>query len=210
MTTTYTDSPLYDEYYAKDILGRRADGGQTVYGEGGVISYTRDWELGTMQRRMERLVETYPTMAEGHMVHSDTFHIVVPQSTTGFGKAEPVSQYAQGKYGYSRSTDIESMRKMFQYWRTLGLDLTSEFVDSYRPSDVSGNEAFLGLQPMAWHFRKTATSWNMEIPATLYTGGDGGSPLFGTSHNPESSLLPGKILPAGFLILRHPRSPGSI
>ena len=99
MTTTYTDSPLYDEYYAKDILGRRADGGQTVYGEGGVISYTRDWELGTMQRRMERLVETYPTMAEGHTVHSDAFHIVVPQSTTGFGKAEPVSQYAQDKYG---------------------------------------------------------------------------------------------------------------
>ncbi len=192
MTTTYTDSPLYDEYFAKDILGRRADGGQTVYGEGGVISYTRDWELGTMQRRMERLVETYPTMAEGHTVHSDAFHIVVPQSTTGFGKAEPVSQYAQDKYGYSRSTDIESMRKMFQYWRTLGLDLTSEFVDSYRPSDVSGNEAFIGLQPMAWHFRKTATSWNMDIPATLYTGGDGGSPLFGTSHNPEGSLLPGK------------------
>ncbi len=87
---------------------------------------------------------------------------------------------------------------MFQYWRTLGLDLTSEFVDSYRPSDVSGNEAFLGLQPMAWHFRKTATSWNMDIPATLYTGGDGCSPLFGTSHNPEGSLLPGKN-PANWL-----------
>ncbi|WP_027294464.1 chitobiase/beta-hexosaminidase C-terminal domain-containing protein [Robinsoniella sp. KNHs210] len=192
MSTTYTDSPLYDEYYAKDILGRRKDGGQTVYGEGGVISYTRDWELGTMQRRMERLIETYPTLAEGHTIHSDAFHIVVPQSTTGFGVAEPMSQYAQDKYGYSRSTDIESMRKMFQYWRTLGLDLTSEFVDSYRPSDVSGNEAFIGLQAMAWHFRKADTDWNMSIPASLYTGGDGGSELFGTSHTPEGNLQPGK------------------
>ncbi len=192
MSTTYTDSPLYDEYYAKDILGRRKDGGQTVYGEGGVISYTRDWELKTMQRRMERLIETYPTLAEGHTIHSDAFHIVVPQSTTGFGAAEPMSQYAQDKYGYSRSTDIESMRKMFQYWRTLGLDLTSEFVDSYRPSDVSGNEAFIGLQAMAWHFRKADINWNMSIPAALYTGGDGGSELFGTSHTPEGNLQPGK------------------
>ena len=186
MTTCFPNSPLYNEYFSKDILGRYSDGGLSVYGGSSVVSYYRDWQAGMIQRRIDRLLEMYPPLAEGHTIHSDAFHVVIPSSTTGNGKEAQMSELGQKQGGYTQADEVDSMRKIFQYWRSRGLDLTSEFVDSYRKG-----EAFIGLQPMAWHFRQTSKDWNMGVPACLYTGGDGGDERYGVSYTPEGNLKPG-------------------
>lgn len=159
-------SPLWEEYREKDILARNADGTLRRYLWGYTISYAREWELGLTQRRIDHLCEMLP-LKEAGTIHIDAFHSMLP--TMG-----AISPYHEEKYGYSTEVEEETQRKIFEYWCKKGMDLTSEFVISFR------NESFIGLQPLAWHFDDSPFNY-LEVPACLYCGGDGGDRRYGES-----------------------------
>jgi hypothetical protein len=173
-------SPLWDTYVAKDLIARNADGTLRQYRWGHPISYTREWESGLAQKRIDGLIRMAGLDRVG-TVHIDAFHQFIP----GFG-TEPISPY----HGISTDTEVETQRKIMRYWRARGVDVTSELTYAYR------KDPLLGLQPMAWHFRNVDP---MKIPPTLHIGGRGGDPRFGTSMQGESLIRRDPVALTGFL-----------
>lgn len=191
MTTAFEDSPLWQEYVDKDLIGRKADGSFTIYGGSKAISYTAEWNAGLFQKRVERLLEMLPPLRDGRTIHTDAFHVLIPKAGPN-GEALQISQYHEAKYGYTNEVEKETMREMFKYWRNKGLDLTSEFVNSYRDG-----EDFIGLQPMAWHYY--APNWYLDVPASLYCGGNGGDARYGISMLGEGRIKGDSDTLRGFL-----------
>ncbi|MBS4196898.1 NPCBM/NEW2 domain-containing protein [Lederbergia citri] len=191
MTTAFPDSPLWDEYVAADLIGKVGkksagvyngvevkEGDYSIYGGSHAISYYRDWNSGLLQQRIQRLINMLPPLKDGQTIHTDAFHLVIPSSTNPTRRNLNISEWHQEREGYTNEDEVKTMRKIFQYWRDQGFDLTSEFVDSYRDG-----ETFVGLQPMAWHFRGAGAqkNWLLNVPASLYAGGDGPNALYGMS-----------------------------
>ena len=182
------ESPLWEEYLEKDLIARNADGTLKEYVWGYPISYTAEWNAGLTQRRIDELLELLPPLKEAGTIHIDAFHTVIPNYTD-----EPISPYHAEKYGYTSEVEEETQRKIFQYFHDKGIDVTSEFVSSYR------NDKFIGLQPMAWHFSTLSTTEYLEIPASLYCGGDRGKAVFGENMAGESIIKADKENLTGFM-----------
>ncbi|MDQ1912596.1 endo-alpha-N-acetylgalactosaminidase family protein [Paenibacillus sp. GD4] len=155
-------SPMWDVYVERDLLARNADGSLKTYLWGHPISYTREWNAGFTQIRIDQLLEMLPLQKAG-TIHIDAFHQLIPRL-----EHETISPY----HGISLLEEAETQKKMFRYWRDKGVDVTSEFDHKYRM------DPFLGLQPLAWHFGQLDP---MRVPAALCVGGEGGDPRFGVS-----------------------------
>jgi hypothetical protein len=173
-------SPLWDTYLAHDVIARNADGTLKRYRWGYPISYTREWNAGLAQKRIDGLIDMVDLDRVG-TVHVDAFHSYIP----GFG-TDPISPY----HGVTTDQEVETQKKIIRYWRSRGVDVTSEFAYSYR------KDPLLGLQPMSWHLRDVDP---MRIPATLHIGGRGGDPRFGTSMQGESTIRRDPATLSGFL-----------
>ncbi|WP_051620541.1 endo-alpha-N-acetylgalactosaminidase family protein [Paenibacillus sp. UNC451MF] len=175
-------SPLWQEYVDKDVIARLEDGSLRTYVWGYPISYTREWEEGLTQRRIDQLLQLLPVQEAG-TIHVDAFHQHIPQQ-----QIDPISPY----HGIPVEKEIEAQKQIIRYFRDRGIDFTAEFDKSYR------SDPLIGLQPFAWHVRFQAEE-QLKIPASLYCGGDGGDPRFGTSMLGESIMKKDPILLAGFL-----------
>jgi hypothetical protein len=171
-------SPLWNEYADKDLIAKNADGTLKAYVWGYPISYTAEWNAGLSQRRINELLNLLPNLVEGGTIHIDAFHTLIPKYEN-----EPISPYHAKKYGYTTEMEEQTQRKIFNYFREKGLDVTSEFVNRFR------REGFIGLQPMAWHFSMKLDEY-LNIPASLYCGGDGGSAIFGQNMLGEDIMTP--------------------
>jgi len=137
MFDAYEDSPLFDQYAAKDILARDKDGklivgnrwsGMDCYH----VSYTQEWKHGLAQRRIDDLLDMIPEIRENHCVYVDAM--------LGARKADqqgPISPYL----GYSKEEEARTMRKIFRYWRDREIDVAGEHVHGIRV------DRFIGLQP---------------------------------------------------------------
>ncbi|WP_243633205.1 endo-alpha-N-acetylgalactosaminidase family protein [Paenibacillus xerothermodurans] len=162
-------SPLWETYLENDLIAKDPNGNLIKYRWGYPISYTREWESGFTKKRIDKLFDMLPIKKAG-TIHIDAFHQYVPGLPVG-----PISPY----HDISMDQDVETQKKIFRYWRDRGVDVTSEFDAGYR------KDPLIGLQPMAWHFGRTGLDGlkldPMKIPASLYVGGDGGDPRFGTS-----------------------------
>lgn len=180
MLDAQKDSPLWDEYISRDVIARNADGTLRKYKWGYPISYTREWEEGLAQRRIDSLCAMLPLNRAG-TIHIDAFHTYVPTLEKG-----PISPY----HKISAEREAETQRSIFRYWRDKGIDVTCEFDDNYRI------DPFVGLQPMAWHFGGLDP---MKIPASLYCGGRGGDPRFGQSMLGEGTIKADPIHLKGFV-----------
>jgi hypothetical protein len=213
MNDAYSGSPDWQLYVEKDALaraeGRYVPGGKWGGEQAFYVDLAREWETGLARRRIDALLNLMP-LREAGTVHIDAF-FVVESPDHGNGTAE----------------QQEAMRRTFRYFRDHGVDVTSEMAWHLR-----GGEAFIGLQPMAWHLNNP--HWNaadempasryMEVPAWLLCGGvDHGitGQLFGTSmhgeglvlHDPEglSGFLPrfcSRVVPWYFLNRRRRESVG--
>lgn len=188
MLDAQKDSPLWDEYIEKDIIARYEDGQLRDYKWGYPICYTAEWEAGLAQRRINRLVEMLPELKEAGTIHIDAFSTYVPTQDSSLA----ISPWHEEKYGWGQEEDEETQRKIFRYWREKGIDVTSEAVSWYR------NDKFIGLQPMAWHFQSLTIQEYMDIPASLYCGGDGGNALFGNNMQGENIIRNDKETLQGF------------
>jgi len=184
MFDAYEDSPLWQEYVEHDIIARNADGTLRTAEWGYPVSYAREWETGFAQRRIDSLCSILPVQRAG-TVHIDAFHTwpPIPVEENGATRidlsAGPISPFLK----FTVEDETEAQRKIFRYWASKGVDVTSEGVDFLRAS------AFEGYQAMSWWF--TGLSNYLKWPADFYCGGKDNSEwgkLFGTSMHGEDII----------------------
>ena len=167
MVQARVNSPLWDEYVEKDIVGRDEDGniilherfeGETNFNH---ISYTREWEEGLAQKRIDGLIEMVPELLDAHTVHMDNL--------ITYWKAEnrPLSPWhaLPENGGIDMYKETETIREIFRYWRERGIDLTGEGILWAHPP----GEGYYGLQGYSWWGRGTAHT--MQVPERLSARG---------------------------------------
>jgi len=122
MLDAYEDSPLWQKYLDKNIIAKDKTG-KPLKGEqmGGLqsyqISYAQEWKTGETQRRIDGLIKMLPELKEGGTIHIDAFHSMAPLRPN-----QPISPYLK----FSLNDEISAQRKIFRYWRSKGIDVTSE------------------------------------------------------------------------------------
>ena len=198
MVDAYRQSPLWDEYVAKDCLAKDTNGQLLVAGiqmkgeEMYNVVYPREWEAGLAQRRIDGLIKMIPELKEGHTIHIDVF---IAQRDNG----QPISPWhAKLEHGgLTPEKYVETQRKIFHYWRDRGFDVTGEGIFWAHPP----GEGFTGLQAMSWWY-PSSIDYQMEIPECLMArgrtdrGGDGdfrfGSSMHGEEiYQADKENLPG-------------------
>ncbi len=197
MVDAYKQSPLWEEYVAKDCFAKDASGqllvagiamkGEDMYN----VVYPKEWEAGLAQRRIDGLIQMIPELKEGHTIHVDVFIANRDGGT-------PISPWhaKPENGGLTPEKYVETQRRIFHYWRDRGFDVTGEGTGWAHPP----GEHFVGLQGMSWWY-----SWNpMEIPECLGArgrtdrGGDGDF-RFGSSMHGEEIWNNDKTNMPGFL-----------
>lgn len=143
MIDAFEDSPLWSDYFEKDIIAKDTFGnpikGELFMGmQSYQISYAREWELGYAQKRIDELLKMLPELIDAGTIHIDAFHSMRPS-----GVDESISPFL----GYTIEDEISTQRKIFRYWQSKGIDVTSEGGKYWLRKDP-----FIGLQAMAWHF----------------------------------------------------------
>lgn len=156
MFDAYQDSPLWDEYLAKDIIAKDPEGnpiqgnvwsGMACYH----VSYTQEWKHGLAQKRIDDLIAMLPELVDSATIQIDAF--------LGARKADqegPISPYL----GYTKQEEAATQRKIYRYWRDRGIDVTSEWVVGLRV------DRFVGLQP--WAFASSQRHLIEDLPNELY------------------------------------------
>jgi hypothetical protein len=200
MLDAYRQSPLWEEYAAKDLFARDAEGKLLVAGiaikgeEMYNVVYPREWAAGLAQRRIDRLIEMLPELKVGHTIHVDVF---IAQRDNG----APISPWhAQPEHGgLTPEKYVETQRQIFHYWRARGFDVTGEGIFWAHPP----GEGFTGLQPMSWWYPNDFR-YEMEIPECLMARGrtvrgSDGDFRFGSSMHGEEIYQQDKEHLPGFL-----------
>ncbi len=200
MVDAYQQSPLWGEYVAKDCLAKDAQGqllvagvamkGQDMFN----VVYPKEWEAGLAQRRIDALIAMIPELLDGHTIHIDVF---IANRDNG----QPISPWhAQPEHGGLMPADyVETQRKIFQYWRQRGFDVTGEGIFWAHPP----GEGFTGLQTMSWWY-PSEPDYQMLVPECLMArgrtdrGGDGDF-RFGSSMHGEEIWQKDKEQMPGFL-----------
>ena len=168
MVDCFVESPLWEEYVKKDIIARDEHGALLPVWEAVKdhkcyhLSYTREWEEGLAQKRIDGLIEMIPELKDGHTIHIDVF----------IAKWEPENRplspwHARPENGgIDMYKEVEIQRKIFKYWRKRGFDVTGEGILWAHPP----GEGFYGLQPMAWWYPGDKRL-QMRIPEKLTARG---------------------------------------
>ena len=175
MFDAYDDSPLWDDYVANNIIARNTDGSLRSGEWGWPVSYTQEWNTGFAQKRIDAICQMLP-LAKAGTVHIDAFHSWAPFTPDG----SPVSPYL----GFTAEQESETQEKIYRYWASKGIDVTSEGTDFLRLS------AFEGLQPAAWWFSPSVDEY-MKWPSSYYCGGatnNAEGRLFGQSMHGEDII----------------------
>lgn len=185
MSDAYEDSPLWDTYLQNDIIAKNKDGSLRLARWGYPISYAQEWKTGFAQKRIDSLVNLLP-LKEAGTVHIDAFFTCSPR----FPK-QPISPYLD----FTIEDEAQTQRKIFTYWDSKGIDVTSEHIYlswerfyEFNFTPEWRRSAFEGYQPFTWHCRYTSPELYMRWPASYWCGGGDGSELgklFGTSMRGE-------------------------
>ena len=148
MTDAYDNSPLWKEYVDNDLISKNADGSLMVIGrynnkKAYQINYKNEWEKGYAKMRVDKLLELLPLLKEAGTIHIDAW-------------------IARESKGHNESVEIEKeyQKKLCQYWRTKGIDISSEWVMDY----------MTGLIPHYWHFNHRTQEDYLKTPANILTG----------------------------------------
>jgi hypothetical protein len=140
MFDAYQDSPLWDEYVAKDIIAKDTDGnvipgkawgGMTSY----QISYTQEWKTGWRRSASMASSRWFPNWSRARRF----------TSTRSSAPGRWPRRADQPLLGYTKEQECATQRKIYRYWRDRGIDVTSEWVVAFR------TDRFVGLQPWCWH-----------------------------------------------------------
>jgi hypothetical protein len=182
MFDAYEDSPLFDEYAAKNILARNKDGSLMGSEWGYKVDYAQEWKLGYSQKRIDKLCEILPIQEAG-TIHIDAFH---SSSPLPYQKCDG-SWYVCTKEGskinpylnFSYNDEIKAQMNIVKYFISKGIDVTTEGI----------TPPLAGYLPMAYWFYPGENYWRW--PVDFYCGGMDTSEwalLFGTNFNVEQIL----------------------
>jgi Endo-alpha-N-acetylgalactosaminidase len=167
MVDAYKSSPLWSEYVTKDVFGRDTSGRLIVRGiqvEGDsmyIVSYTREWEEGLAQKRIDKLIAMVPELEEGHTIHIDAF-LDKPESLSTLSPWHELPAHG----GIDIYKEAQTQWKIFRYWRARGFDVTGEGLFWAHPP----GEGFYGLQPMSWWYPDDI-EYQMTVPEYLSARG---------------------------------------
>ncbi|GKX28810.1 hypothetical protein SH1V18_12900 [Vallitalea longa] len=152
MTDAYKDSPLWDTYVQKDLISKEENGSLLKIGtwnhkDSYQVCYKNEWESGYATKRIDDLINMLPIRKAG-TIHIDAF-------------------FARESKGHDITISEEQSyrRKIIRYWRSRGIDVTSEFI--YRENEI---DDLIGLVPMVWHINQNLEDY-LKRPANLLTGG---------------------------------------
>jgi hypothetical protein len=168
MIQAFTQSPLWDEYKKKDVLSRDENGDIILMDNPNVphdkmnwTSYTREWEEGLAQRRIDGLLEAIPELLEGHTIHLDNLNTYVK------AKNRPISPWhaKPENGGIDMYKEVETIRKIFRYFKDKGMSVTGEGILWAHPP----GEGFYGIQGYSWWGRGSEHS--MQVPERLSARG---------------------------------------
>ena len=167
MVDAYKSSPLWSEYVNRDVIGRDTSGnllsrgiqieGDSMY----IVSYTREWEEGLAQKRIDRLIAMVPELKEGHTIHIDAF-LDKPENASTLSPWHEMAVHG----GIDIYKEAQTQWKIFRYWRARGFDVTGEGLFWAHPP----GEGFYGLQPMSWWYPDDS-EYQMNIPEMLSARG---------------------------------------
>lgn len=148
MTDAYDNSPLWNEYVENDLISKSEDGSLMVIGnynnkKAYQINYRNEWEKSYAQMRIDKLLELLPTLKEAGTIHIDAW----------------IARESKG-HNETVETEREYQKKVCQYWRSKGIDITSEWVMHY----------MTGRVPHYWHFNHWTQEDYLKTPANVLTG----------------------------------------
>ena len=148
MTDAYDNSPLWKEYVDNDLISKNADGSLMVIGnyngkKAYQINYRNEWEKGYAQMRIDKLLDLIPALKESGTIHMDAW---IARESKGHNEAV--------------ETEREYQKKVCHYWKSKGIDITSEWVMDY----------MTGLVPHYWHFNHRSQNDYLKVPANILTG----------------------------------------
>lgn len=150
MDDAYPNSPLWDEYIARDLIVRKPDG--TLLEAGvwdGEMSYhvckPREWATGLGQRRIDELLNLIPELRTSGTIHIDAFR---PQDEMSYA-------------GVTYDHELQTVRDILTYWRKNNIDVTTEFLASHE---------LVGWHPMVYHLNACEQT-RLQYPPNLLCGG---------------------------------------
>jgi hypothetical protein len=186
MLDAYEDSPLWETYVKNNIIAKNSDSTLRHCEWGYPLSYAQEWKTGFTKKRIDSLCKILPVQRAG-TIHIDAFHSWPPVPVKKANGEDSIS-LAKGVIspllGFTPDDETEAQRKIFTYWASKGVDVTSEGVDFLRST------SFEGYQHMAWWFGGKA-DYYLKWPAAYYCGGMDRSVwgrLFGTSMHGEEII----------------------
>ncbi|WP_288593947.1 endo-alpha-N-acetylgalactosaminidase family protein [uncultured Victivallis sp.] len=150
MNDAYQTSPLWEEYLAQDLLVRNAEGelhkggiwdGEQSY----AVSHAREFHTGYAQKRILALLELLPELRETKTIHIDSF----------FASASPF-------HGITLDDDIAALNEIVDFWHAQGIDVSTEFLPSFR---------HIGYFPHVWHSNLNEME-RLHWPPDIICGGD--------------------------------------
>ena len=169
----YDNAPSFPEFVEKGALIRKRNGkihaierynGRKCY----KTCHKTYWESGLFQRQFDRFVETFPFIAEAGTIHVDNF------------------QCYQNYAPYVSIADMQqARRRMVEYVRQKGIDITSEF--TYKETPYFPNRMPFGLPrdhfkwakmdtvgeiPMSWWLYRMTRKEILAVPPHVYCGGE--------------------------------------
>lgn len=169
----YDNAPSFDDFVKSKALIRKKNGqphaiekynGRKCY----KTCHKGYWESGLFKRQIDRFIETFPFIAETGTIHVDNFQCY--------------KNYAP----YVSIKEMQSARrKMIEYVKSKGIDITSEF--TYKESDILPNRPIFGLPrdhfkgapmdtvgliPLSWWCYRMTYKELIDTPAQLYCGGE--------------------------------------
>jgi hypothetical protein len=147
MCDAYENSPLWDEYKRNDLLIRSQDGSLAKGGiwdgeQSYLVCKAREWQSGYAHKRIDALLEMLP-ISEAGTIHVDVF----------MARPSPF-------HSITAEDDLAAMKEILHYWRSRGVDVTTEWFDP----------AFAGLVPMVYHLNLDEAS-RLEYPPAVICGG---------------------------------------
>ena len=169
----YENAPSFDDFVKAGALIRNRHGepdpiekynGKKCY----KTCLKTYWESGLFKRQIDRFIETFPFVAKTRTIHVDNF---------------------QCYKNYAPYVSIKEMqdarRKMVEYVKSKGIDITSEF--TYKEDNRLPNKPIFGLPrdhfrhnpmntvgyiPMSWWCCRMTDRGLVDIPTTVYCGGE--------------------------------------
>lgn len=168
----YDNAPSFETFKQANALIRRKNGKiHAVENYNGKACYKTDlkvyWETGLFKKQFDRLLTTLPFLKEAKTIHVDNF-----QCYTNYKPAVSIKEMQAAR------------KKMIEYVRSEGIDITSEFTykedESLRNKNLFGlprEHHFktpmntLGLIPASWWCTRMTRQEYVDVPPQLYGGG---------------------------------------